>query len=102
MNGGGHPNGVASQEPPAAAAAGRAAMLKQVPTQLRPPQQRPGERTGTGQAAPSDEMAALSLDPSFKKGVTGTRYMYVGVWLLYMCICKKKEKNEKSNLFIVT
>lgn len=93
MNGRGQPNGVGSSEPQhGPTAAGRAAMLKQQPAQLRPPQQRPGERTGTEQIAPSDEMAGLSLDPSFKKGASGTRY--VGVWLLYM--------PKKSNLFIVT
>ena len=47
-------------------------MLKQQPTQLRAPQQRPGRTGGTG-PAPSEEMAGLSLDPSFKKGSSGTR-----------------------------
>ena len=76
MHGRGQTNGVADNEPQNfPAAAGRATILKQQPTQVRPPQQKPGESSGVEQIAPSDEMAELSLDPDSKKGYSGTRYV---------------------------
>lgn len=83
----GQPNGVASnQQQHVPAPAGRAALLKQQPAQLRVPQQRPGERIGPEQTAPLDEMAKLSLDPSFKKGASGTRYAHVDI-MATVCVC---------------
>lgn len=83
MHGRGQPGGVPDSEPQhVPASAGRATILKQQPAQLRPPQQRPGESTGTEKIAPYDEMAELSLDPNAKKGASGTRYVHVNVSLM--------------------
>lgn len=89
MPGRGQPNGVGSNEQQhVPGPVGRAAVLKQQPAQLRVPQQRPGERTGPEQTAPSDEIAVLSLDPGSKKGSSGTRYAHVDMWPLHVYIYK--------------
>ena len=81
MRGRGQTNGVTDNEPQyIPAAAGRATILKQQPTQVRPPQQRPGESSRVKQSAPSEEMSELSLDPNSKKGYSGTRYVYMYVY----------------------